>query len=62
MMVGGRNNRKGLESWDVCCRRDAADERLQKINLAARLGEASEMPERLVQCRPIHRDPQDTRR
>ena len=44
MMVGGRSHRKGYESQDGCCRRDAADERLQKINLAARLGEASEMP------------------
>jgi|UPI000404537B hypothetical protein len=48
MMVGGRNNRKGLESQDVCCRRDAADGRLQKINIAARLGDASEMPCRLL--------------
>jgi hypothetical protein len=48
MMVSGRGNRKGLESQDVCCRRDAADGRLQKINLAARLGEASERPCRLL--------------
>ncbi len=48
MMVGGRSNRKGLEPSDVCCRRDTAGERLQKINLAARLGEASEMPCRLL--------------
>jgi hypothetical protein len=48
MMVGGRSNRKGLESQDVCCRRDADDGGLQKINIAARLGEASEMPCRLL--------------
>ena len=48
MMIGGRSNRKGLESQDVCCRRDAADEGLWKINLAARLGESSEIPCRLL--------------
>ena len=49
MMVGGRGNRKGLESQDVCCRRYAADERLQKINRVACWGEASEMPCRLLE-------------
>jgi len=48
MMIGGCSNRKGLESQDVCCRRDAADEGLWKINLAARLGESSEIPCRLL--------------